>query len=1065
MTDRNRVRLSKLSLALIAALAAAPAFAQSTSAGLGGRVLGADGQPVAGAQVTIVHVGSGTSSTVTTDANGRYAARGLRVGGPYTITATSSAGSDTEAGVYLQLSESNNVNLGLAAAAGAPAELGAVTIVGTADTVFSPDKMGTGTNLSAAQIEAAPSANRNIQDLMRLDPRIAQTSKADGAISAGGQNSRYNAIRVDGVSVSDTFGLEANNMQTRRQPVSIDAIEAMTIDLANYDVTITGATGAVVDAVTKSGTNEFHGTVYGAYRNDSMVGDNPDGSAFAGFNDEKTYGATFGGPLLKDKLFFFFNYEKFEQGAPGPDLNAGPFGNGQITRDDVARIQDIASRVYGFDAGALGADSLSTDVEEYALKLDWNINDAHRASFRYSQLDQNTARVQGFSGTTASLSSNWFNHIKTVDSYVGQLFSDWTDVFSTEAKVSYREYSAVRDPLARLPSIRIGFGDPTNDGLAGSPFLDFGTELNTHYNVLETETWDAFAAANWYLGDHTVKFGMDYESNEVYNLFGPQQWGVYEFTSIDTFETGEWARYQIRTPQPGAGIDSIAAAYTHESLGFFAQDTWNVNANLTLNFGLRVDTPIIDDRPQFNAVAQEVYGYDNSVTIDGNELWQPRFGFNYTLDSERQAQIRGGIGLFGGAAAEVWLGNSFSATGLNVVQYDQAFDDTENSTTLPFSPDPLNQPLPTNPAFARMNVNIMHPDLEQPSVWKSNLAFDMETPWWGTVFTAELLLTQVDTALHYERLDIGAPTGTTQDGRQIFWGDPTTGGGGARGNRDSRFGDVILVRPTDKGRTQQFTIGLSKPVTETWGWSLDYTWTDATEVSPLLSSTATSNFNNRAVYNPNEDVASTSNFEIRDRVLGTLTWQRSFWGDYQTQVSAVYEGRSGRPYSYVFSNDANGDSRINDLFYVPAGRGDVLFTGGAAMEDAFFNWLSTQDIGNQAGSVVSRNGARAGWVNSFDVRVSQELPGFFEGHKSQLWVDLMNVGNMLSDDWGQINDYGFFADKSVLAYAGIDPATGKYIYNYNPTRVEQPVAANTNGDGVNVGVSQWSVQVGFRYEF
>ena len=1060
MTDRNRARLSKLSLALIAALAAAPAFAQSTSAGVGGRVVGADGQPVAGAEVTIVHAESGTVSKAVTDANGRYAARGLRVGGPYTITVTAPTGSDSEQGVYLKLTDANAVNLNLA-----PADLGTVTVVGASDvSVFSPDKMGTGTNLSLQQIEAAPSANRNIQDLMRLDPRVTQTSKADGAISAGGQNSRYNAIRVDGVSVSDTFGLEANNMQTRRQPVSIDAIEALSIDLASYDVTIAGATGAVVDAVTKSGTNEFTGTVYGAYRNDSMVGDNPDGSEFNGFTDEKTYGATFGGPLLKDKLFFFFNYEKFEQGAPGPNLNVGPLGNGQITREDIAEIQDISRNVYGFDAGALGADSLNTDVEEYALKLDWNISDAHRASFRYSTLDQNTARVQGFSGTTASLSSNWFNHVKTVDSYVGQLFSDWTDSFSTEAKVSYREYVAEREPLSQLPSIRIGFGNPTSAGLAGSPFLDFGTELNTHYNVLETQTWDMFAAANWYLGDHTVKFGVDYEANDIYNLFGPQQFGVYEFNSIDDYRDGIWSRYQLRTPQPGAGIDSIAADYKHESLGFFAQDSWNVNANLTLNFGVRVDTPMIDDRPQYNALAQQVYGYDNSVTIDGQELWQPRFGFNYTLDTERPTQIRGGVGLFGGAAAEVWLGNSFSATGLNTIQYDQAWDDEENSEDLPFNPDPFNQPIPADAAFARMNVNIMHPDLEQPSVWKSNLAIDAELPWWGAVFTAEYLLTEVKTGLHYERLDLGAPTAVGQDGRLLYWANPVTGSG-PRANRDSRFGDVILLRSTDKGQTRQFTVGVNKPLNETWGWSLYYTFTDATEVSPLLSSTATSNWNNRAIFQPNEDIASTSNFEIRDRVLGTLTWRHAFWSDYKTEVSAVYEGRSGRPYSYVFSNDANGDSRINDLLYVPTGRGDVIFTGGAAMEDAFFNWLSTTDLGQHGGGVVPRNSGRAGWVNTFDVRISQELPGFFEGHKSQLWVDVMNIGNLVNEDWGQINDFGFFADQSVVTFAGRDPVTGQYRYNFDPSRVEQPVAANTNGDGINVGVSQWSVQVGFRYEF
>jgi hypothetical protein len=205
--------------------------------------------------------------------------------------------------------------------------------------------------------------------------------------------------------------------------------------------------------------------------------------------------------------------------------------------------------------------------------------------------------------------------------------------------------------------------------------------------------------------------------------------------------------------------------------------------------------------------------------------------------------------------------------------------------------------------------------------------------------------------------------------------------------------------------------------------------------------------------------------KIRDRILGTLTWRHSFFGDYATQVSAVYEGRSGRPFSYVYSNDANGDSRTNDLFYVPNGPGDVIFTGGEAMETAFFNWLQTSDLRFSKGSVAQRNSSRAGFVNNFDVRISQELPGFFEGDKSEIYVDIMNIGNLINNDWGHIYDYGFFADKSVLAFAGIDETTGQYIYNFNPSRVENAVPANTNGDGVNVGVSQWSVQVGFRYEF
>src|SRR5690606_16237102 len=338
MTDHRRLRMSKLTLGLVAALAAAPVFAQSTSAGVGGVVTGTSGQPVAGAEVTITHVESGTVSRATTDASGRYNARGLRVGGPYTVTVTKPGeGTKTEEGVYLALNQVSTIN---AALAGDVTSLGAVQVVGFSggSEVFSANKMGSGTSVQQEKIEALPSINRNIQDYVRLDPRVSQSDKARGELTVGGQNPRYNAIRIDGVNTSDTFGLESNNFPTIRQPVSMDAIEAINIDISNYDTTITGATGAVIDAVTKSGTNEFHGSVYGVYRNTDMVGDSvTSGASFNGFNDEQTYGATFGGPIVKDKLFFFANYEKFVQDRAAASY--GPNGSGATNIVDIDQAE------------------------------------------------------------------------------------------------------------------------------------------------------------------------------------------------------------------------------------------------------------------------------------------------------------------------------------------------------------------------------------------------------------------------------------------------------------------------------------------------------------------------------------------------------------------------------------------------------------------------------------------------------------------------------------------------------------------------------------------------------
>ncbi len=382
MTNKT-LRLSQLSLGLIAALAVAPAFAQSTSAGVGGLVVGADGQPVAGAEVTITHVESGTVNRAVTDASGRYNARGLRVGGPYTVTVTKAgSGTDTEENVYLNLDRVNQVDVTLQNDVTTLGTVQAIAVGGS--DVFSATKMGAGSNVTRQQIEAFPSIERNLQDYARLDPRVSQTDKSRNEISVGGQNPRYNAIRVDGISTNDAFGLESNGLPTPKQPFSMDTIDEISVDVANYDVTISGGVGGVINAVTKSGTNEFHGSVYGLYRDNSMVRENEDGTDFSGFEDEQTYGMTFGGPLIKDKLFFFVNYEKYEQGAAGPTY--GPVGSGasnivDVTQDDIDELNRIAQG-YGFTAGEYAVGGADTTSEEYGVKIDWNINDSHRFNFR-----------------------------------------------------------------------------------------------------------------------------------------------------------------------------------------------------------------------------------------------------------------------------------------------------------------------------------------------------------------------------------------------------------------------------------------------------------------------------------------------------------------------------------------------------------------------------------------------------------------------------------------------------------------------------------------------------------
>jgi outer membrane receptor for ferrienterochelin and colicin len=1068
MKNRSTVRLSRLAIGLAAALAAAPAFAQSTSASLGGRILGSDGAPVAGAQVTVLHTQSGTVSRATTDGEGRYVARGLRVGGPYTVTVSRDGYQSTaQEDVYALLAETSQVNLQMGVEA---TSLEAVTVVGTAGyDLFSADKMGAGTNVTREQIEAFPSIGRNIQDYARLDPRISQTDKQRGEISVGGQNTRFNAIKIDGVSTNDPFGLEANNLPTLRQPVSIDAIEEVQISVADYDVTITGATGGVINAVTKSGTNEFRGSAYYVFRDNDWVRNNANGAPFNGFQDEETYGGTFGGPLVKDTLFFFVNYEKFTRSAPGPSF--GPTGSGasnivNISPAQIAEIQQVARDVWGFNAGTLDVPgSLKTNVEEYAAKVDWNISDEHRASYRYSKTEQVDAVLPGFGNTSLSLNTYWYDQVKTFESHVAQLYSNWTDDLSTEFKISYREYSSIAQPFSRLPSIRVN--------VAGTTGVNLGTEQFRHVNVLETEEVSFYGAANYYMGDHELKFGFDYTTNDIYNLFGRDLNGVYTFNSIAAFRTGTPSFYTSRVASDG-NLDTIAANLTQDNAGFFLQDTWSYNYNLTLMYGLRVDVPVVDDKPIFNPTIQRVYGLDNTQTIDGNELIQPRFGFNYTFDSERMTQLRGGVGLFQGSAANVWLANPFANTGLNFI--------VRESTTgagIVFSPNPDAQPAPSS-LPPRQTVDIVDDSLGQPSVWKANLAFDHELPWFGLIGSAEAIITNTKESLYYQKLDIGAPTRAGQDGRMLYWNAAgynrnnfsatgvSSGGASGRANRDAPFvaagtsvrvADVTYARPTNKGESQQLTLALSKPLVDNWFWQVSYTYTNATEVNPLTSSQATSNWNNNAIFQVNEEVASRTNYTIRDRFTAAVSYREFFFSDLKSEVSMFYEGRKGKPYSWAFFNDANGDGRSgNDLFYVPAAPGDVIF-GTAAEEQAFFAFLANNPtLARFAGQVVDRNSEFNPWVNQVDLRLSQELPGFYGDNKAEIILDILNVGNLINKDWGHIDEIGFPSTRRIAYYGGIDTATGKYVYRF-PGTVDNPSRRDVTGE------SRWAAQVTFRYRF
>ena len=1158
MISQKRIQLTKLALALSIALSAAPSFAQNTTSAIGGRISGADGKPASGATVSIVHVESGSVSNVVTDSEGRYLARGLRTGGPYTIIITKNGVSEKRENVFTNLAETSAVD----ATVGVPIQQ--VTVTGSASRSerFSKSTMGAGTAISQTELVTQASIARNLQDFARTDPRVSQTDKERGEISVAGQNSRYNSQTIDGVAVNDTFGLEANGSPTAKQPISIEAIQSVQVNVANYDVSQKGYTGANINAVTKSGTNTWKGTGYFVFRNDKLAGDRYNQStdtysAPAPFK-ETTKGAWVSGPLIKDKLFIFALAEELVSTRTTPEF--GPLGSSRtnvgITQSAITGAQQIAQQTYGIDIGQESIPAgVALKVREKLIKLDWNINDDHRAMLRYSNTSQAEPFFPNNSATGVSLNSHFYSQGKAIETLVGQVFSDWTPSFSTELKYSKRDYSAQPTNGSRMPVVGLQFnnalpaGSPAGVG-TGSRFLNFGTERSRQQNVLGTDTTDLYAGGNWSLGEHELKFGVDHNKNTIYNAFLQDVYGNYTFSCqnststytyqfnagaaltcstagnaaneaavLENFRRGRPSSYSVQLPVVGGNIGDAISQFTMKNTGLFLQDTWTVNPRLTVTYGVRMDAADVENTPKRNAAAalpmtflangrsSGGFGLDNTQTIDGQKLVQPRFGFNYKLSADRNMQLRGGAGLFQGAAASVWLSNPFSNPGVatRIVSCATNSSRCKDEGGL-YTPNVDNQP--TNiyatgaaPLPPAANVDFLDPSLKQPSIWKMNLAFDMELPWYGIVAGAEYLHLKNKDSIYYQQLNLGNTTRTGSDGRELYWNNnagttavPVRGGYdaacfnsngtalsgtvtgvtgtcsvSAKDLRNRDYNNVLLAKRTDKGVGNLITLSLTRPMLKGLAWSVAATTTRATEVSPLTSSTSSSNFSGRSVFNPNEEVASNSSYLVKDRINASLSMQKKFFGNLNTRLGMFVEHRSGKPYSWTVNNDMNGDGLGgNDLMYIPSafGSGEVVFAGDSAAsrvnETRFWSIVDANPaLKKSAGRVIGRNTDFAPWANSVDMKITQELPGLFAGNKGVFALDFLNVGNMLNKKWGRINEVGFQGNggtaRSFVDYGGID-ASGKYVYIVRP-QVEELNVRQAKGE------SQWAVQATFKYEF
>ena len=1046
---------------LTALLFAAPLMAQQVATSITGRVTDQGGNPVGDATVQILHVPTGTVRSAQTLGNGRYQASGLRVGGPYQLTVTREG---FEPGiveeVFLRLGESETVNVEIADTA----VTDRIVVMGqAAQSLFRPDNIGTGSTIGSDQIDDFASISRSINDYIQLDPRATVVDRGRNEISVGGGHNRMNNIQIDGVTANDSFGLNADAQPAVRQPIAIDWIEEISVQVSPYDVTQSGGTGAIINSVTKSGSNEFSGRVYGNYRDEDMIrGDFPE------FEDW-VYGAYLGGPVIQDSLFFFVGYEKSRQDDVSGDL-VGLAGSGAQTIFDLppAEMDRIINAASGFGLvpGDISAPQSRDEQENWIAKLDWDISDAHRASLRYT-LSEGTSSNFNRSRFTYDLSSFFFDQEINYDSWTLQVFSDWTPALSTELRATRSDYESRFNLGVRQPSVEVR----TDAGL-----VRLGSERFRHGNELDVITTQVFLGANYFTGDHSIDFGIDYLEEDYSNLFVESSAGRYEFDSIDAFETGNTGlRYTLRTSSDPNDFFFPRADFAWDVTAFFLQDTWTVNPELTVQYGLRWETFSTNNDPLRNDRFEEVFGFSNTGTIDGENVLQPRFGFNWQpADLPYRGQLRGGFGLFRGRTPGVWITNPFSNPGgtIDVFTCDSRGDSTGCTDLDPnftLVADADNQP--RLGGFSPIDdVDVVEDGFRLPTEWKANLAWDMELPNLERAnLTLEYSKTWVKDSMYWQDLNTGPVQGVLPDGRNHYWAD-VNNASGSRAGRSRDFNNVILMRNTSKGERTNATVALDKTWVGDWGTlfgRVAYNYMSATDVSSGTSSRAISSYRNQPVFNTNEEVEGRSIFEIGDSI-SLLTQYTANWFDIgSTRFAAFLQYRDGRRFSWTFDGDMNGDGVFNNaLLYVP-NPGEVRFVDNAGNPDpageAAFNELvsNVADLRRSQGAAVKKNGSRSSSVTQMDVRISQEF-NFGDRYRGQLFFDIENFTNLLNSSWGAIDQVGFNWTARPVAFEGVDAETGQMLYRWLDRGTE---AGDYESRQDGIGQSRWRIQLGARFDF
>jgi hypothetical protein len=1069
----NRFRLCfSLAAVLLVLIVPLASYAQETTSALRVSILGPDGSPLAGETVSLTDTRTGTVRSSVTNDSGLAFYRNLPIGGPYTVSVTSdNYANQTVTDIDLRLGDTFEMTLYLSAASMEEVIVTSQMIQG-GQLAIGPSSV-----FGLQDLEDMPHINRDLRDIVRNDPRIyVDPAFAGGAVQCAGANPRFNSLTLDGVRMNDLFGLNSNGYPTERQPFSYDSIQQVAVELAPFDVFYGGFTACNTNAVTKSGSNEWHGSAFFDYTNDSMKGDKLESEPIDnGDYSEKRYGATLGGPILKDRLFFFLAYEKLEGAdlfdrVPTGAATSGRVING-VSQSQLDEIFSIASSIYGYTPG-VPVSSLPVEDEKITVKLDWDINENHRASFTYNYNDGFSIAESDSDDNEFEFSDHYYERGAELNSYTAALFSNWTDAFSTEVRGSYlkldnRQISRAGGDFGEVQVET--WNDADGDGIYSSAIVYLGTDDSRQSNKLDYDAKSLKLAGNYQLDDHLFTVGYELDDLDVYNLFIQHTQTENRFDEdcnsgnpngcIDKFRDGKPDDIYYGNAVPTNNPEDGAAEWGYKINTLYAQDEWiTMGGDLTLVLGLRYEWYTSSDQPAYNQNFFDRNGYANTATIDGKDLLQPRFGFTWSATPD--LSVRGGIGLYSGGNPNVWMSNNFSNDGFRIAQVREGLIENDCGYGFDFSlfDIPLTgsgRPIYDIPqcqwdaiAFEEPNsgVNALDPNFKLPKSWKYSLGATWNMPGDYTMNVDLLYSDSSDSAII-----VGSTlerSGTAPDGRPVY--------------RDPRRFNTDYILTNVQGSDAhafQAAINLSKFYDNGFDWSLGYAYTDAKDVNPMTSSVAFSNYANISVSDPNNPGLATSNYNIPHRFTFRLGYSAYWWGDNRTNFTLVGATNQGRPYSYTF---VDGGSYYGDwiddrhLLYVPTGLNDPLVQFAPGFNtDAFFAALAADGVDKYSGQIAPRNAFQSDWWTWFDLRIEQQFPGFKEDQNFVGFITIKNLCNLINNEWCVLREAGFPRNQPIVEFDVSDDGS-QYIYE---SFVEP------SGQGRVTDPSAWEIRVGVSYRF